>query len=159
MKKYIILLISIIIDGLIPNITLYKLNDLSYFTPLCTIVSLIFIYEDKEFIRLLLISSILYGGLYMSNILLTFILFFIVILVIKIFKKVFEDNIFTIIFQILLIVAIYDGFFFIITSLISVNNFNFDNYFYKLTHSIIFNILYGITIFYIYDKKSSKLNH
>jgi len=69
MKRYIILLISIIIDGMIPNITIYDFNNITYFTPLCTVISLVIIYNDKNFINLFLFSSIVYGSLYMSNIL------------------------------------------------------------------------------------------
>ena len=47
MKKYIFILISIIIDGLIPNITLFGFNNLTYFTPLCTLVSLVIIYDNR----------------------------------------------------------------------------------------------------------------
>jgi len=159
MKRYIILLISIIIDGMIPNITIYDFNNITYFTPLCTVISLVIIYNDKNFINLFLFSSIVYGSLYMSNILLSFILFIIVLMVIKYLKKAFEDNLFTIILEIILVICIYEFIFFSITSFLYFNNFSFDNYLYKLTHSIIFNLLYGITIYYIYDKNSSKFKH
>lgn len=159
MKTYIILIISIIIDGLISNITLYQFNCLTYFTPLCTIVSLIFLYDDKNFVKVFLLSSILYGALYMSNMLLSFILFIIILLVIRMVKKLVKDNLPLIILQILLVVALYDGIFYFITSIVSMNKFSFDAYIYKLSHSIILNLLYGISLFFICDKKSSKLNH
>lgn len=159
MKKYIILLISLIIDGLVPNITLFSFNNLTYFTPLCTITSLVIIYDDKKFIKLFLISSTLYGVLYMSNLLLAFILFFITMLVIKLMKRILSDNLFTIILQILLVITIYEGVFYIIYSLIFMNTFNINDYFYKISHSIVLNLLYGISIFYIYGENSSKLSH
>ena len=94
----------------------------------------------------------------MNNLLLTFILFFAVIVIIRAIKKTFEDNLFIIMLQILLAISIYDGLFFMINSLIINSNLIFSDYFYKLSRSIIFNLLYGIAIFYIYDKKGSKSN-
>ena len=87
MKKIIILLISILIDGLITNITLYNFNNITYFMPMCTVVSLIFLYEDKDFLKLYLISSSVYGTLYINNLLFSFILFFIVISFIRLLDK------------------------------------------------------------------------
>lgn len=157
MKKYIIILISIIIDGLIPNITLYEMNNLTYFTPLCTIVSLIFIYEDRFFFKLLFAISILYGMLYMNNVFLTFILFFIVMIVIKTFKRSFKDNLFTIVIQIFLVIFIYDGLFYLINILMSNVTFDIGTYLYKFLHSIIFNLFYGIILFYITEKGSKTI--
>ena len=151
MKKYIILLISIIIDGLIPSLTLYQFNNLTFFTPLCTVVSLIVLYDKKNYIKLTIITSLLYGGLYMSNILLSFIMFFTIIFIIKFIKGIIEDNFFTIILQILIVLFLYDGLFLIINSTLGIVTFNINDYFYKVSHSIIFNLLYGISIFYIYD--------
>lgn len=157
MKKYIIIFISIIIDGLIPNITLYEINNLTYFTPLCTIVSLIFIYEDRLFFKLLFAISILYGMLYMNNVFLTFILFFIVMIVIKTFKRSFKDNLFTVVIQILLVIFVYDGLFYLINVLINNNTFDINVYLYKFLHTIIFNLFYGIILFYITEKGSKTI--
>jgi len=159
MKKYIILLISIILDGLIPNISLYQHNNLTYFTPLCTIISLVVIYKNDEFIQLLIFSSLLYGGLYISNILLSFVLFFIVLIIIKYLKKSLKDNFITIMIQFVIIIVSYDFIFFIIISSINIGVFNFNFYLYKITHSLLWNILYGISIFFIYDKRCSKLGY
>ena len=143
MKKIIILLISLLLDGLIPNITLYNLNNLTYFTPMCTVICLIFLYNDKDFIKLYLEVSIIYGSLYMSNILLSFILFFCVITSIKLMKKIWEENLFVIILEILIILT---------------SNFIFNNYLYKFTHSLLLNIIYGLILYKI-TKKSSKFNY
>lgn len=152
MKKWFLLITSIIIDGLIPNITLYQLNNLSYFTSLFTVVSLIFMYDDKHFWKLLLVSSVLYGSLHMSNLLLSFVSFYVVLKSIKFLNKNLENNLFTTIIKVLLIILIYDGILFLIVSIISYDFFNIYNYFYKINHSIILNILYGIILFYFYKK-------
>ena len=156
MKNYIILLISVILDGVIYNITMYQLNHLTYFTPMCTVVSLIFVYDNKNFIKLWLLSSVVYGTLYMSNLLLSLALFFVVMQVIKLCKYLFEDNFLTIVLQIIVVIAIYDGLFWVINFLTFYNSFSFDDYIYKVSHSIIFNLLYGTSLYYLCDKSSSK---
>jgi len=159
MKKYLIILISIIIDGLIPNITLYSFNNITYFTPICTGISLIFLYEDnKSFYRLLLFTCFLYGILYINNLILSFVLFISITLIIRIFKRFFKDNLFTILVQILLVIFTWDIIFFIVNSFVITNTFIWSNYFYKISHSIIFNVIYGIILFKICNK-SSKLKH
>lgn len=156
MKKYIFILISIIIDGLIPNITLFGFNNLTYFTPLCTLVSLVIIYDNRYFYQLLAFTSIIYGSLYLNNLLVSFILFVPLLFLIKYLKKIFTDNLGIIIFEILISILFYELIYFLIVSFFVFNSFNFYNYLYKVIHSIIFNILYGTTIFYLYDKNSSK---
>ena len=159
MKKYFIILISIIIDGLIPNITLYSFNNITYFTPICTGISLIFLYEDnKLFYRLLLFTILLFGVLYINNLILSFIIFISIFYIIKLFKRFFKDNLFTILIQILLVVFSWDLIFFIVNGLAITNKFIWEDYFYKVSHSIIFNVIYGNILFKCFNK-SSKLNH
>ena len=156
MKRYLILLISIVLDGLIPNITLYSFNNITYFTPVCTGISLIFLYDNnKSFYKILFFTIFVYGTLYINNLILSFILFSVIYLIIKIFKKLFRDNFITIIIQILLVIMSWDLVLFIINSLHS-NDFLWSNYLYKLSHSIIFNLLYGLILFRLF---SSKLNY
>lgn len=159
MKKYLIILISIIIDGIMPNITLYGLNNITYFTPVCTGISLIFLYEDnKQFYRLLLFTILLFGGLYINNLILSFIIFNSVFFIIKLFKYFFKDNYFTILIQILLVVFSWDLIFFVVSGLVINNSFIWEDYFYKVSHSIIFNVIYGTILFNLL-KNSSKLKH
>jgi len=158
MKDKLIILISIIIDGIIPNITLFNFNNITYFTPICTGVSLVFLYkENKKFYLLLLYTIIVYAGLYINNLLLSGIVFFSIALMLKIFKKFFRDNMFTVVIQILLVIFLWDLIMFIFQSLFVVNSFLWGNYFYKITHSILFNIIYGIILFKICNK-CSKIN-
>lgn len=159
MKRYLILFLSILIDGLIGNLTVYSINNLSYFTPLCTVVSLVFLYDEKHFLWLFLFSSILYGGLYLSNLLLSFILFFVVMIAIKLCKHFLEDNFFTLLLQTIIIIVIYEFLFYGIASLLWFNSFKIDIFLYKLRHSIILNFLYSVFLYYVCNKNSSKLNY
>ena len=109
MKKYIVFLVSIILDGLIPNITLFNFNNITYFTPLCTVVSLVFLYNDrKDFIKLWLMSSLIYGSLYIHNLFLSFILFFVILLVIQGLKRLFTDTLIINLIEVILVICIYD---------------------------------------------------
>ena len=156
MKKYIFILISIIIDGLIPNITLFDFNNITYFSSLCTLVSLVIVYDDKYFYHLLIFTGIIYGSLYHNNLLISFVLFFSSLIIIKYYKRIFTNNLGTIILEILISICFYELLYFLIMSFFVFNNFNYYNYLYKVTHSIVFNILYGISFFYLYDKNGSK---
>ena len=153
--RYLIVLISIILDGLIPNITLFNFNNITYFTPVCTAISLIFLYgEDKRFYIMLSFTSIIYGSLYINNLILSIIVFLIVFIFIKLFKMFFKDNIITIIVQILLTIFIWDLLFFLFSSMLIKNAFMWKNYFYKVSHSILFNLIYGLFLFLILKMRS-----
>lgn len=159
MKKYLIMLISIIIDGLIPNITLYSFNNITYFTPICTGISLIFLYEDnKYFYRLLLFTMILFGTLYINNLILSFIVFISVIFIIRTFKSFFKNNLFTVFIQIILVVFSWDLIFFITKSLVINNYFIWKEYFYKVSHSVMFNLIYGALLFKLLKRHSKLMN-
>lgn len=148
--KCLIILISIILDGLIPNITLFNFNNLTYFTPICTATSLVFLYnEDKKFYWLLFLISIIYGSLYINNLLLSIMAFFLIFVFLKLFKRFFSDNFFTTIVQILLVIILWDLLFFLFNSILVTNVFLWNNYFYKVTHSILFNLVYGIVLFLV----------
>lgn len=155
--KYIIILLSIVLDGLIPNITLFNFNNLTYFTPICTPISLVFLYgEDKKFYWLLFITSIIYGSLYINNLLLSILVFFLIFMFIKLFKRFFRDNFFTTIVQIILVIILWDLLFFLFNSILVTNMFLWINYSYKITHSILFNLVYGIVLFLVLKRKTKQ---
>lgn len=143
-------------DGLISNITLFNFNNITYFTPLCTLVSLVIVYDNRYFYHLLIFTSIIYGVLYINNLLMSIVLFTSLLLLIKSLKKIFSDNLGTILLEILISISFYELIYFLIMSFFIFNHLNLYNYLYKLSHSIVFNVLYGITMFYLYDKNGSK---
>jgi len=156
MKKYIFVFVSIIMDGLISNITLFNFNNITYFTPLCTLVSLVIVYDNRYIYHLLIFTSFIYGVLYINNLLMSIVLFTSLLLLIKSLKKIFSDNLGTILLEILISISFYELIYFLIMSFFIFNHLNLYNYLYKLSHSIVFNVLYGITMFYLYDKNGSK---
>ena len=84
-------------------------------------------------------------------------MFFLVFRFIKLFKRFFKDNFFTIIIQILLVIFIWDFLFFLFNSILVTNVFLWGNYFYKIIHSMLFNVIYGIVLFLIFNR--SKIHH
>lgn len=154
MKKYLIILVSILIDGLIPNITLFNFNNITYFTPLCTAVSLIFLYENnKTFYKLITFTIIIYAGLYVNNLILAIIIFIIIIYIIHVFKKCFKDNIFTVLIQVLIVICTWDLLFFLFDSIFIIKSFIWSNYLYKISHSLILNIIYGLILYKVFNEK------
>jgi len=150
----IIILISILLDGIIPHFTLFNFNNITYLTSMCTSISLIFLFNSKHFYKYLYFIIIFYGGIYINNMLLSAILFVVVSIFLYIFKHFFKDNFLNIIIQILLVIFLWDFVFFIYNTLIYKNIFIWNNYFYKVIHSIVFNLIYGIILFKLFRTSS-----
>ncbi len=157
MKKYLVLLISILLDGLITNITLYSFNNITYFMPLCTVTSLVFILNQNENNKkLFILNVLLYSAFYMHNLILSFTIFLIIYYLIKIIKKIITVNKITLFLEVIIIIAIYEFILFFIYSLILSKNFIIDNYWYKLSHSIIINIIYSFILYLLFYKNKHK---
>ena len=69
MLPIIIMIVSFILDGLLTNYLPYLVGDLSWFTPLLTVVSLFMIYpfyrkEEKKYFIIVFILGLLYDLFY-----------------------------------------------------------------------------------------------
>ncbi len=156
MSKYLILIISMLIDGLIPNITNYTLNNLTYFTPLCTVTSLVFLIKpNKNDKKLLPITILLYSALYINNLLLSIVLFIPIYYLIKFIKNIVSDNLLTVLIQAIITILVYEAILFITYSVIVNRTFILHNYWYKVTHSLLLNLIYALVL-YFYKRSSKK---
>ena len=89
MLTSIILLISIILDGILTNYLPYLVNDLSLFTPLLTVVSIFILYalnrkKETKFFILMFIVGIIYDLLYTNLLYLNGLLFVLIAFISKI---------------------------------------------------------------------------
>ena len=112
MLTSIILLISIILDGILTNYLPYLVNDLSLFTPLLTVVSIFILYplnrkKETKFFILMFIVGIIYDLLYTNLLFLNGLLFFLIAFISKIIYKNFETSYFKLIIYTILIILIY----------------------------------------------------
>ena len=90
----IIIIVSLLLDGLLTNILPYTVNNLSIFTPMFTILIPIIIYpfylkEEKKYLITLIITGIIYDIFY-TNLLFynAIVLFIFGLIIIKLYKNI-----------------------------------------------------------------------
>ena len=144
----VIVVASLFLDGLLTNYLPYSVGHLSIFTPLTTLVSIILIYaffrhKDKEYFILVFITGIVYD-LFYTNLL--FLDGFLFLLIAFLFTKLYKNtgfNIFWIVLDIMLTIIVYESLFALLIVMFNLVPMSFDRLFYKISHSLLLNIIYG----------------
>lgn len=154
MITYIIMGISLLLDGILSNFLPYMINDLSYFYPMFTLMSIILIYpfykkEPKKYLLTIFILGIIYDLFYTNLLIFDGLIFVLIGLVVKIIYQNMPTNFFTIILYALLGIIIYE----VLTSLVFIAfqlvPINYKDIIYKISHSLILNIIYIEIMFLI----------
>lgn len=166
MIPLIIITLSLIIDGILSNIFPYTVNNLSLFTPLLTLISIYLIYpfykkKEKKYMITLFLTGIIYDLLYTNLIFYNAITFTIIGIISKYIYKHYEINYLNIIIQIILIVTIYESLNALIIILFNLVPMSISRLFYKITHSLLLNIIYSellLLIINILPNKYKKVN-
>lgn len=160
MNKYLFLITAFILDFLFLNLLPFEFQQISYIYPMFTIITIFLIYslfnDDKKYYQVITIYAILYGTMFLNNILLGIFLFLILGFISKIYHKYIHLNVFTVILSSFIIILIYDSTFYTILNLAQLTNFSFKILLYKLKQSLLFNMLCSILIYQFVIKKSSK---
>ena len=160
MIPIIIIIISILLDGILTNILPYTVNNLSLFTPMFTILIPIIIYpfyikEEKKYLITLIIIGIIYD-LFYTNLLFydAIVLFIFGLIMIKLYKNIGYNYIKVLIYSILGIILyeLFNAIIILIFNLVPITPYKV---FYKISHSLLLNIIY-ISIIYIIIKKMPK---
>ena len=131
----IILLISIILDGILSNFLPYLVNDLSLFTPMLTVIANLVFFNGVLFLIIGFISLEIY--------------------------KNFEISYLKLIIYLILIISAYEiltGIILLVFNMVPVTLYKV---LYKITHSLILNIIYGELIYLIINlipKKYRKIS-
>lgn len=150
----IILFISLIIDGILTNFLPYGVGNLSLFTPLTTIVAITIIYiffyhKEKEYLITLFVTGIVYDLFYTNLLFLSGLLFLLIgYFIIKMYKITGFNYLWIFIYTILSII-IYECSFALIIILFNLVPMNFNRLIYKISHSLILNIVYGELLYLI----------
>ena len=152
MLPIIIIIVSMYFDGLLTNILPYIPNDLSLVTPMLTIVSLILIYpfykkkERKYFITVFIVGMI-YDLLYTNLLFFDSLVFLFFGIIIKfIYNNLYVSHI-KLSLYIILLIAFYElimTVFILIFDLVPITP---QELLYKITHSLLLKILYGVIVF------------
>lgn len=166
MIPLIIITLSLIIDGILSNIFPYTINNLSLFTPLLTLISIYLIYpfykkKEQKYMITLFLTGIIYDLLYTNLIFYNAIIFTIIGIISKYIYKHYEINYLNIIIQIILIVTIYESLNALIIILFNLVPMSISRLFYKITHSLLLNIIYSellLLIINILPNKYKKVN-
>jgi len=166
MIPLIIITLSLILDGILSNIFPYTVNNLSLFTPLLTLISIYLIYpfykkKENKYILTIFLTGIIYDLLYTNLIFYNAIIFTIIGIISKYIYKHYEINYLNIIIQIIIIVTIYESLNALIIILFNLVPMSISRLFYKITHSLLLNIIYSellLLIINILPSKYKKVN-
>ncbi len=157
-----IIIISFILDWIINNIVNYQYNNLSLFTPLLTIVSIFLIYplfkkKKNNYFIVLFIIGIIYDLLFTNLIIVNRLLFLLVGYISKYIHDNYELNILTITISLIFIISIYETSLLLILVVLRIYDFSIIDLLYKISHSLLLNIIYGLVGYYLIDLNKKKL--
>ncbi len=161
MIPYIIIAISLIFDGILTNYLPFLVNDLSLFTPLLTLVSLIVIYpfyrkDENKYLLIAFITGVIYDLFYTNLIFFNGVLFLIIAFINKILQKNISLNTINLLFETIGIIILYESLTGIILFAYNMVPITFYKVFYKIGHSLLLNIIYIEVIYYIIKKIPKK---
>ena len=150
----VIIVISLLLDGILNNIFPYMVDNLSIFTPMFTILLPIIIYpfyikNKKKYLITLIITGIVYDIFY-TNLLFYdgIVLFIFGLIMIKLYKNIGYNFIKVILYSILFIV-LYELFNYIVIVIFNLVPINIDKLIYKIVHSLLLNVIYSGILYFI----------
>lgn len=147
MIPIIIIIISLFLDGLLSNYLPYLASELSFFTPMFTIVSIFILYpffrksENKYYI-LLFIVGIIYDLLYTNLVFVDGCIFVILGFVSYRIQRHFDLNYLKNILYAIIMVCLYEIIFALILLIYNMVPITIFGVFYKISHSLILNVIY-----------------
>ena len=154
MISLIIVVISILLDGILSNYLPYLYTNLSIFTPLLTLVSIFMIYpffkkKEKNYFITIFIIGIIYDLLYTNLLFFNGVIFVIIGLLIKYIYKTYEITPLRLILYLIILITSYELLTSIILLIYNVVPVTFYKVFYKIINSLLLNIIYGKLIYLI----------
>lgn len=166
MISSIIIVLSLILDGILTNYLPFMESNLSLFTPLLTLTSIVLIFplfykEKKKYLIIVFILGMIYD-LFYTNLLFADGLIFLCLgfLITKIYQ-IFGSGYIKVVITIVLMIILYEllnASIFMIFNLVPIT---FSKIIYKISHSILLNIIYGELVYILLrlvPKKYSKIN-
>lgn len=158
--------ISILLDGLLTNYLPHMFNSLSYFTPLLTLISIFTVYSfykknKRSYFLLCLITGIIYDWLYTPFLIFNSILFLLIGAISKYIIENYEISLVKLILYNTLLIIVYEAIQFLMVIIFNLSEVNIYNLLYKISHSLLLNIIYGEILHLIIKflpKKYKKIN-
>ena len=157
----IIIIISLLFDGLLTNYLPFLVGDLSLFTPLLTLTTIFIIYpffhkKENKYYIIAFVVGVVYDLFYTNLLFYNAILFLIIAVITKLLYKNFEISYLKLLLYIPLIITIYESIQALILLIFSIVPITFAKLEYKIVHSLLLNIIYGELLFFINNKFKKK---
>ena len=154
MLAIVIMILSLLLDGLLTNYLPYLVNDLTYFTPLLTLTSIFIIYplyrkKEKEYFISIFILGLVYDLLYTNLLFFNAVLFVFIGFIIRFIVKNFELSYVKIIIYMVLIVIFYESLTVLFLGLYNIVPVSINKLIYKILQSLILNMIYGELLFIV----------
>lgn len=152
-KKIIISLLIIIIDGILVYYSPAYFNNISYLYPMLTITFLPFIcFNNKRCYIYTIFLGITYDLLYSNIYLYNVILFIFLTSIDQKVMKYFKNSLFSFIMMAVINIVIYDIISFLLVILTNYQVVGVSDLIYKISHSLIFNIMSVFVWWFIFKK-------
>ena len=145
----IIIIASLILDGLLSNFLPFMVGNLSIFTPLFTVVSIIIIYpffrkrEKNKYLITLAMTGLIYDLLYTNLLFLNMIVFVILGFCTMLSHKYLDTNFIMILIKTIALIILYqalNSFYFWIFQVVPVS---WNDFLYLVEHTLLINIIYA----------------
>lgn len=148
MLPIIIIIVSMYLDGLLTNILPYLTNDLSLFTPMLTIVSLILIYpfyrkKEKQYFITIFVVGLIYDLLYTNLLFFDGLVFLLFGLIIRFIYNNLDVSHIKMSLYILFFIVFYEVIMTVFILIFDLVPITLQEVLYKISHSLLLNILYG----------------
>ncbi len=154
MISVIILVVSFLLDGILSNFLPYMVGDLSLFTPMFTIVSLVIIYpfftkKLKYFFITCFLVGLVYDFMYTNLLFYNAVLFLAVGLMLMFLYRYIRPSWLSLILFIVVVIAGYECMNAIVILAFQLVPMTFYRLLYKISHSLLLNLCYGEILYFI----------
>ena len=147
MIAIVLMICSLFLDGILSNFLPYMINDLSYFTPMFSIVCIFICYpfyikSEVKYYIILFIFGIIYDLFYTNLLFLDGCLFVILGYISYYLQKIFGLGYFKMILYAIVMVCTYEILFSLILFIYNMVPISISMVLYKIVHSLIINVIY-----------------
>ena len=154
MTSIIIIILSLLLDGILTNYLPYLTNDLSFFTPSLTLISIFLIYpfykkNKKKYRITIFILGFLYDLFYTNLFFYNAIIYLLLGYLIEFIYKNLEISFLRNILYLVLLIILYESINALIILIFHFVPMTLDKLIYKISHTLLLNIIYGEIIYLI----------
>lgn len=152
----IVVILSFLLDGILTNFLPFGVGDLSFFTPLTTLVSLVVVYQlfyyshnQKKYLIMSFIIGFLYDLFYTNLLFFNAFLFLLLAYITTFLYKQLGEGYIRILIRVLLAILLYEVLTAVCIIILNLVPMSLERLWYKFSHSIFLNLAYAEVIFII----------